>query len=107
MIAVEMSQELYDAASCEKQLFIVEGAVHGQTQDKDPDAYYGVIADFLGNGLWRGSKYIGRVKENWADRLIFFTRTAKKSGRQDLEQVGKKVECFAKILYYFFEQNNL
>ena len=51
MIAVEMSQELYDAASCEKQLFIVEGAGHGQTQDKDPDAYYGVIADFLGNVL--------------------------------------------------------
>ena len=51
MIAVEMSQELYDAASCEKQLFIVEGAGHGQTQYKDPDAYYGVIADFLGNVL--------------------------------------------------------
>ncbi len=47
MIDVEMARMLYEAASCEKQLFIVEGAGHGQTQDKDPEAYYGSIADFL------------------------------------------------------------
>lgn len=47
MISVDMAYELYEAASCEKEIFIVEGAGHGQTQDKDPEAYYGMIADFL------------------------------------------------------------
>lgn len=47
MISVDMSYELYEAASGEKEIFIVEGAGHGQTQDKDPDVYYGRIADFL------------------------------------------------------------
>lgn len=47
MIDVEMSCELYEAAACEKELFIVEGAGHAQAQDKDPDAYYGRIEAFL------------------------------------------------------------
>ena len=47
MIPVWMSEELYDAAACEKELLIVEGAGHAQTQDKDPDAYYGTIRTFL------------------------------------------------------------
>lgn len=47
MIDVRMSYELYEAASCEKELFIVEGAGHAQAQDKDPDVYYGKIGEFL------------------------------------------------------------
>ena len=47
MIDVGMSYELYEAASCEKELFIVEGAGHAQAQDKDPEAYYGRIGAFL------------------------------------------------------------
>ncbi|MCM1123088.1 MAG: alpha/beta hydrolase [Eubacterium sp.] len=47
MIAAQMSQELYDAATCPKELLIVEGAGHAQAQDKDPDAYYGTIREFL------------------------------------------------------------
>lgn len=47
MIDVEMSRRLYEEASCKKQLFIVEGAGHGQTQDKDPEAYYDTIENFL------------------------------------------------------------
>lgn len=47
MISAEMSYALYDAAACEKELFIVEGAGHGQAQDKDPEAYYGKIRAFL------------------------------------------------------------
>lgn len=47
MIDVQMAYELYEAASCEKRLYIVEGAGHGQPQDKDPVAYYGAISDFL------------------------------------------------------------
>lgn len=51
MIDVRMSYELYEAASCEKELFIVEGAGHAQAQDKDPDVYYGRISEFLGRYL--------------------------------------------------------
>ena len=47
MIDVNMSYELFEAASCEKELFIVEGAGHAQAQDKNPDVYYGRIEDFL------------------------------------------------------------
>lgn len=47
MIDVGMSYELYEAASCEKELFIVEGAGHAQAQDKDPEEYYGRIGAFL------------------------------------------------------------
>lgn len=47
MIAVQMSKDLYDAATCPKELLIVESAGHAQTQDKDPDAYYGAIREFL------------------------------------------------------------
>lgn len=47
MIDVNMSYELFEAASCEKELFIVEGAGHAQAQDKDPAEYYGRIDAFL------------------------------------------------------------
>lgn len=47
MIDVGMSYELFEAASCEKELFIVEGAGHAQAQDKDPEDYYGRIDAFL------------------------------------------------------------
>lgn len=47
MIPADMSRDLYKAASCEKQLLIVEGAGHAQSQDKDPDTYYGTIQEFL------------------------------------------------------------
>ena len=47
MISVQMSKDLYDAASCPKELLIIEGAGHGQPQDKDPEAYYGAIREFL------------------------------------------------------------
>lgn len=47
MISVAMSQELYEAASCPKELLIIEGAGHAQAQDKDPDTYYGTIREFL------------------------------------------------------------
>lgn len=47
MIDVSMSEELYAAAVCEKELLIVEGAGHAQSQDKAPEKYYGAITRFL------------------------------------------------------------
>lgn len=47
MISVNMAHELYNAAACEKQLLIVEGAGHGQTQDKDPDKYWKTVFSFI------------------------------------------------------------
>ena len=59
MINVSMAYRLYEAAgtkgplseSYKKELLIVEGAGHGQTQDKDPGLYYGTVFDFLGQVL--------------------------------------------------------
>ncbi len=47
MMPDQMSRELYRAASCEKELLIVEGAGHAQSQDKDPAAYFGAVEKFL------------------------------------------------------------
>lgn len=47
MISVQMARDLYRAASCEKEILIVQGAGHAQSQDKDPDTYYGAIGTFL------------------------------------------------------------
>ncbi len=49
MISVDMAYKLYEAASCEKELLIIEGAGHAQTQDKDPERYYETITEFIGN----------------------------------------------------------
>ena len=47
MISAEMSEELYQAADCPKELLIVEGAGHAQCQDKDPEGYYGAVEKLL------------------------------------------------------------
>lgn len=47
MINVQMSRDLYEAASCPKKLLIVEGAGHAQAQDKEPEVYYGTVREFL------------------------------------------------------------
>lgn len=47
MISIQMSKDLYDAAKCQKELLIVEGAGHAQSQDKNPELYYGTIKAFL------------------------------------------------------------
>lgn len=51
MISVHMTENLYEAASCPKELLIVEGAGHAQAQEKDPEAYFGTIERFLGEYL--------------------------------------------------------
>ncbi len=60
MIPSRMSEELYAAASCPKELLIIDGAGHGQPQDKDPEAYYGTIEAFL-------AKYAGSPRDNRAE----------------------------------------
>lgn len=47
MISVSMCFELYEAASCEKQLLILEGSGHAQNQDRDPSLFYHTISSFL------------------------------------------------------------
>ncbi len=47
MIPVSMSEEMYAACAAPKELLLVPGAGHVQSQDKDPNAYYGAVADFL------------------------------------------------------------
>lgn len=47
MISVQMSKDLHDAATCEYELLIIDGAGHAQAQDKDPEAYYETIREFL------------------------------------------------------------
>lgn len=51
MIDPQMTRDLYEAASCPKQLLLVEGAGHAQSQDKDPQLYYGTIFEFLDDSL--------------------------------------------------------
>ena len=47
MIPVEMAYSLYEAAACEKDLLIIDGAGHGQTQDKAPADYFGAIKKMI------------------------------------------------------------
>ncbi len=47
LIPAEMSREMYEAAACEKELLIMEGAGHAQSQDKNPELYYETIFSFL------------------------------------------------------------
>jgi hypothetical protein len=47
MIDVSQAYELYENASCKKELLIVEGAGHAQAADKDPEGYWGAIEKFL------------------------------------------------------------
>ena len=48
MIPVSMCLELYNAASCEKEIMIVDGAGHAQSSEKDPVRYFGEVEKFLG-----------------------------------------------------------
>lgn len=55
LVSVDMVYELYREAACEKELLVMEGAGHAQSQDKDPEKYYGAIAEFLEkNGMGDG-----------------------------------------------------
>ena len=47
MISVDQAYALYEADVSEKKLLIIEGAGHGQPQDKDPAGYYGAVFAFL------------------------------------------------------------
>lgn len=42
-----MCEELYNAANCEKEKLIIEGAGHTEGKYKEPDTYYNTIFRFL------------------------------------------------------------
>ena len=54
MIPVGMCLELYNAASCEKEIMIMDGSGHTQSTEKDPVRFFGEVQKFLG-------KYIGEI----------------------------------------------
>ena len=52
MIPFNMCRQLYDAAACDKEIMIVDGAGHAQAVDRDPIGYWITIEHFL-------EKYVG------------------------------------------------
>ncbi|MFP4697935.1 MAG: alpha/beta hydrolase [Eubacteriales bacterium] len=47
-VPVDMVYELYDAASSDKEIYIVEGASHGEAQYVNQEEYYNKIFSFVG-----------------------------------------------------------
>lgn len=47
-VPTEMVYRLYEAAQCEKDILVIEGADHGAAPDVDPDKYYEKVFSFLG-----------------------------------------------------------
>lgn len=47
-VPTEMVYRLYEAAQCEKDILVIEGADHGSAPDVDPDKYYEKVFSFLG-----------------------------------------------------------
>lgn len=46
-VPTEMVYRLYDAATCEKDMLIIEGAGHGSAPDVNPETYYNKVFSFL------------------------------------------------------------
>ncbi len=51
-VPVEMGYEVYEAANCEKEFYLVEEAGHAQAELKDPDAYWETVFDFIDTQIW-------------------------------------------------------
>lgn len=48
-VHTDMVYELYEAAQCEKELLVVEGAGHGESYNLDPELYFETVFGFLEN----------------------------------------------------------
>lgn len=46
-VPFEMLDKLYNAAACEKEKLVVEGAVHAQSASKDPELYWKTVEAFI------------------------------------------------------------
>ena len=46
-VPFSMLDEVYNAASCEKEKLVVKGAGHAKSSSVDPDLYWGTIKNFL------------------------------------------------------------
>lgn len=51
-VPTAMVYELYDAASCTKELYIAKGAGHAEARLIDPDTYWGKVFSFLDEKVW-------------------------------------------------------
>lgn len=47
-VPFSMLDKVYEAASCEKEKLVIEGAEHARAMDTDPKLYWGTIKEFLG-----------------------------------------------------------
>lgn len=64
-IPLDMVYDVYEAASCEKELLIVQGAGHACSQYEDGELYYGRVFNFLGRyvGSDTSARLEGEYKE--------------------------------------------
>ncbi len=46
-VPTSMVYELYEAATCEKELLVIEGAGHANSCSTDPESYFGAINNFI------------------------------------------------------------
>lgn len=53
IVPASMAQELYEAASGQKQLLLIEGAGHAQAMEKEPERYFDAVFRFLEKELGR------------------------------------------------------
>lgn len=48
-VHTDMVYELYNACPTDKEIYVVEGAGHGQAMYLDPETYFGKVFAFIGN----------------------------------------------------------
>lgn len=50
-VPTDMVYEVYDAAKCKKDLYLVKEAGHAEAKDYDPDAYWNEVFDFIDKNI--------------------------------------------------------
>lgn len=47
MVSFDMLDKVYDAANCEKQKLVVEGAGHASSSSTEPELYWSTVFEFI------------------------------------------------------------